>query len=183
MVQFSLVAAFAVVAFAAFAAGGTSGSTQDAGGAATPTVESAGVAASRAALNAHEPERLAALDAEDAKVEQAVANGNVFRDREEIGDWVADNLPGVPGLSVSTGSTVVEGDRIAWARVYPGTYTGRYPGLPADEGQPFELRGVSRLTVRDGLITRETVYVDYASFLARVGPQPEPGLLRSTPAS
>ena len=183
MVRFSLAAAFAVVAFATFAAGGTSGSTQDAGGAATPTVELAAVAAHMAALNAHEPERVAARYAEDAKVEQAVANGNVLRDLKEVGGWVANNLVGVPDLAVSTESTVVEGDRIAWAWVCRGTCTQRYLGLPAGEGQPIALRGVSRQTVRDGLITRETVSLDNASFLAQVGAQPELGLLPGTSAS
>ena len=94
-----------------------------------------------AALNAHEPGRVAALYAEDAVVEQAVRGCHVLRGREEIAGWVAANLQGVPDLTVTTESAIVEGDRIAWQWVYHGAYTGQYPGLPAGHGQPIALRG------------------------------------------
>jgi len=146
---------------------------QEADPAASPVAEPAIVADYAAALNAHEPAEVASLYAEDAVVEQAVRGGNVFRGRAEIAGWVAANLQGVPDLTVTTESTIAEGDRIAWAWVYRGAYTGRYPGHPAGQGQPIELRGVSLLELRDGLIERETVYFDNESFLAQVGALPE----------
>ncbi len=128
-----------------------------------------------AALNAHQPGRVAALYAEDAVVEQAIENGNTFAGREEIREWVAANLQAIPDLEVTTESVISEGRRVAWAWIYRGTYTGQFPGLPAGQGQPVELRGVSLLELRDGRIGRETVYVDNAAFLAQVGAPAGPG--------
>jgi steroid delta-isomerase-like uncharacterized protein len=180
MARFWLAIAFVA---AALVAGGVRAVAQDGDPAATPAAEPAIVVAYAEALNAHEPERVAALYAEDATVEQAVRDGNLFRGRAEIAAWVADNLRGVPDLTVTTESAIVEGDRIAWQWVYRGAYTGQYPGLPAGEGQPIELRGVSLLTLEDGLIARETVYFDNASFLAQVGALPRSGAAAGTPTS
>ena len=66
-----------------------------------------------AALNAHEPERVAALYAEDAVVEQAIQNGNTFVGRDEIRGWVAANVQGIPDLAVTTESVISEGQRVA----------------------------------------------------------------------
>ncbi|MBW3632839.1 MAG: ester cyclase [Chloroflexi bacterium] len=122
-----------------------------------------------AALNAHEPERVAALYAEDAVVEQAIERGNTFVGRDEIRGWVAANVQGIPDLDVTTESIISEGQRIAWAWVYRGAYTGQFPGLPAGQGQPVELRGVSLLELQDNMIVRETVYFDNSAFLTQIG--------------
>jgi steroid delta-isomerase-like uncharacterized protein len=121
------------------------------------------------ALNAHEPDRVAALYAEDAVVEQAIQSGGTFVGRDEIRGWVADNMQGIPDLVVTTESTISEGEHIAWAWVYRGSYTGQYPGLPAGQGQLVELRGVSLLELRNSEIVRETVYFDNHAFLTQVG--------------
>lgn len=154
----------------------------EAGPAASPVAVPSPVGAFEAALNAHDPGRVAALYAEDAIVEQAVQDGGVFRGREEITAWVAANLQGVPDLTVTTESTVAEGDRVAWAWVYRGTDTGRYPDHPAGRGQPIELRGVSLFELRAGEIARETIYYDNAAFLTQVGVLPGPATPAGTPA-
>lgn len=128
-----------------------------------------------AALNAHDADRVAALYTDDAVVEQVVRDGNVFRGPAEITGWIAANLQGIPDLTVTTQSVITEGDRIAWAWLYEGSYTGQYPDLPAGQGQPIELRGVSLLTLRDGMIAEEAVYFDNASFLSQVGALPRSG--------
>ncbi len=79
--------------------------------AATPTP--AIIADYVAAPNAHDPERVAALYADAAVVEQAVRGGDVFRGRAEIAGWVAANLGGGPDLTVTTTSVILDGDRIA----------------------------------------------------------------------
>ena len=128
-----------------------------------------------AALNAHDPDRVAALYTDDAVVEQAVRDGNVFRGRVEIASWISANLGGVPDLTVVTEAVIAEGEQTAWAWVYRGTYAGQYPGLPPGRGQPIELRGVSLLELRDGRIGRETVYFDNYDFLVQVGALPGTG--------
>lgn len=51
-----------------------------------------------AALNAHNGERAAGFYTQDAQVTQAVQNGNTFTGRDEIADWVNDNVAGLPDL-------------------------------------------------------------------------------------
>ncbi len=174
MPRFPLLVAV-VAGAAALAAGAGRAATQEASPAASPAAAQDLVAGYAAALNAHDPDRVAALYAEDAVVAQAVRDGNVFEGRQEIRGWVAANLAGIPDLTVTTESVVAEGDRVAWAWVYRGAYAGRYPDLPAGRGQPIELRGVSLLELRDGRIGRETVYFDNYDFLVQVGALPGTG--------
>jgi steroid delta-isomerase-like uncharacterized protein len=138
---------------------------------ATPVAAPAIVSELQAALNAHDADAAAALYAEDAVVTQAVRDGNVFTGREQIRRWIAANLGGVPDLTVTTDTVIAEGDRIAWAWTYSGTYTGRFPGFSPGEGQPITLRVVSLLELRDELIARETLYYDNAAFLALTAAQ------------
>ncbi len=163
MHRFSVVVALFLVGAGLAFGGGRARSQESSPAAADPPPI---VAAYVEALNAHDPDRVAALYAEDAVVEQAVHDGDVFRGRAEIAGWVADNLGGVPDLTVTTDAVIAEGGRIAWAWVYHGSYTGQYPGLPAGHGQPIDLRGVSIFDLRDGFIARETVFFDNATFLA-----------------
>ena len=159
------------------ASGGWRTAAEEAGPAASPVAPAALVADYVAALNAHDPDRVAALYAEDAVVEQAVQGGNVFRGRAEIAGWVAANLGGVPDLTVTTESVIAEGDRVAWAWVYRGAYSLHGP-VPWPAGGPRSAdraAGVSLLELRDGRIGRETVYFDNAAFLAEVGAPPGPG--------
>jgi steroid delta-isomerase-like uncharacterized protein len=130
------------------------------------------VLAYEAALNLHDAEQVAALYSEDAVVEQAIQDGNVFTGREEITTWIDDNLQGIPDLTVETQSIIVEANRIAWEWIYQGTYTGQFPGAPAGEGQPIFLRAVSLLEIQDGLIVRETIYFDNEAFMTQIGALP-----------
>ncbi len=63
------------------------------------------------------------------------------------------------GLTYEPEEILVEGDRVAAAYVMRAR---------ADD-TPFELRGVMRLTVRDGLIERRTDYFDSLTFLRQTG--------------
>jgi steroid delta-isomerase-like uncharacterized protein len=177
MPRISIVIATLLVA-AALLGGAGRAVAQEPGPAASPEAVPTIVAAYVEALNAHDPDRVAALYAEDAVVEQAVSGGHVFHGRAEIGAWVGDNLAGVPDLVVSTDAVIAAGDRIAWAWVYRGAYTGQYPRLPRGHGQPIELRGVSLFDLRDGRIAHEAVYFDNATFLAEAdapGATPDAG--------
>lgn len=123
-----------------------------------------------AALNAHDGKRAAAFYTEDAEVTQAVQNGNTFTGRDQIADWVDDNVAGLPDLEVTIGSVVQSDDRVAWEWTYSGSYTGQFPGAPVGEGQSVVLRGVSVMELNgDGLIARETLYFDNLSFFTQIG--------------
>ncbi len=178
MPRFSLLVAV-LAATVTLALGTCRVMAQDASPVASPVAVAALIADFVAALNAHDPNRVAALYTDDAVAEQMVRGGGVFRSREEIAGLIAANLEGVPDLTVTTESAIVEGDRIAWEWVYHGTYTGQYPGLPAGRGQPIELHGVSLLELRNGQIVREWLYFDNDDFMAQVGAQSA----SSTPAA
>jgi steroid delta-isomerase-like uncharacterized protein len=112
---------------------------------ATPTAgeEPEVVSAYTEEIGAHDADAVVALYTENAVVTQAVGNGNTFEGPDAIRAWVSDNLAAIPDLTTTTERVIVDGDRIAWQWVYRGTYTGAYPGLPAGQGQPIELRGAS----------------------------------------
>ena len=63
------------------------------------------------------------------------------------------------GLTYEAEEILVEGDRVAAA----------YVMRARADGKPFELRGVMRLTVRDGLIARRIDYFDSLTFLRQTG--------------
>lgn len=131
--------------------------------------EPAIVSAYAAALNAHDADALVALYADDAIVDQAIQNGLVLRGREAIRGWIAVNLTAVPDLRITTEQVIAQGDQIAWAWNFIGTYTGQFPGYPAGTGQPIALRLVSLLELRDGQIARQTLYYDNDAFVSQTG--------------
>jgi steroid delta-isomerase-like uncharacterized protein len=74
--------------------------------------------------------------------------------------------------AVFTGDTIVEGDRVALAWTLRGTHKAPFLNVPAT-GRTVEFRGVSMLTVADGLIVRGTRIWDVAGFLRSVRLLPE----------
>ena len=72
-----------------------------------------------------------------------------------LGDFLAT----FAGLTYEAEEILVEGDRAAAA----------YVMRARADGKPFEVRGVMRLTVRDGLIERRVDYFDSLTFLRQTG--------------
>ncbi len=128
-----------------------------------------------AAWNAHDPQRLAALYAEDAVVEVRIASNQVFHGPEQVAAWAAGNFAAVPDLRFEIGRVLVAGDRVALEWVYTGTYTGQLPGLPPGAGQAIRVPGATVFELRDGKIVRETLYYDLYLFLIQTGAVPAPG--------
>ena len=75
--------------------------------------------------------------------------------RTRLGDFLAT----FAGLTYEAEEILVEGDRVAAA----------YVMRAQADGKPFEIRGVMRLIVRDGLIERRVDYFDSLSFLRQTG--------------
>ncbi len=72
---------------------------------------------------------------------------------------LADFLATFVGLTYEAEEILVAGDRVAAA----------YVMRARADGKPFKIRGVMRLTVRDGLIERRTDYFDSLTFLRQTG--------------
>ncbi len=72
---------------------------------------------------------------------------------------LADFLATFVGLTYEVEEILVEGDRVVAA----------YVMRARADGTPFEIRGVMRLTVHDGLIERRVDYFDSLSFLRQTG--------------
>ncbi len=135
-----------------------------------------------AAWNAHDPQRLAALYAEDAVVDVRIASNQVFRGPDEVAAWAAGTFAAVPDLRFEIGRAFVAGDLVALEWVYTGTYTGQLPGLPPGAGQALRVPGATVFELRDGKIVRETLYYDLYLFLIQTGAVPAPGA-QATPAA
>ena len=79
--------------------------------------------------------------------------------RGEYRARLADFLATFAGLTYEAEEILVEGDRVAAA----------YVMRARADNKPFEIRGVMRLIVRDGLIERRVDYFDSLSFLRQTG--------------
>jgi steroid delta-isomerase-like uncharacterized protein len=114
--------------------------------------------ATYAAWNAHDPDGVAAVFAEDAVVVD-LGVGEV-RGRAAIRARVAAMLAGFPDLRLERKLLLVDADANADEWVMTGTHRGDYFGIPAT-GRGVEIHGatVSRFGP-DGLVVHDTNYVD-----------------------
>ena len=87
------------------------------------------------------------------------ALGLPSRGRADYLERLADFLVTFAGLTYEAEEILVEGDRVAAA----------YVMRARADGKPFEIRGMMRLTVRDGLIERRVDYFDSLTFLRQTG--------------
>ena len=106
-----------------------------------------------------DPEAVAAHVAEGFSNVHTSALGLPSQGRAEYLERLADFLVTFAGLTYEAEEILVEGDRVAAA----------YVMRARADGKPFEIRGVMRLTVRDGLIARRVDYFDSLTFLRQTG--------------
>ena len=121
------------------------------------------VAGYLAALNAGDPDRVAACVTDDFLNEHTSALGSTSHGR----DTYRGRLPGFLGqfesLRYEVVDTIVEGDRAA----------ARYRMTAMFEDHPLDIPGVMLFTVRDGLIAHRTDVWDSLTFLRQTGMAPE----------
>lgn len=70
-----------------------------------------------------------------------------------------DEALGMQGLHIEVVSRFAHGDQVVAEWVATGTHTGPFLGYPAS-GQTFNMRGMTVVTRRDGLIVKESLYYD-----------------------
>jgi steroid delta-isomerase-like uncharacterized protein len=113
------------------------------------------------ALNAGDPDRLAACVTEDFHNEHTSALGTGLRGRAAYRERLPRFLAEFAGLHYDVEDTIVEADRAAVA------YTMTCAWGPS--AAPVSIRGVFRFRVADGLIAHRVDYWDSAEFTRQVG--------------
>ena len=109
-----------------------------------------------------DPDVIASFVSEDFINEHTSALGSGCQGKDEYRRRLPGFIASMPGLSYEVESQIAEGDQVANA------YTLRARVNERD----IEVRGMMRITVRDGLITDRTDYWDSKSFLQQAGLEP-----------
>ena len=113
------------------------------------------------ALNAGDPDRIAACVTEDFHNEHTSALGRGLRGRSAYRERLPSFLAKFSGLRYDIEDTIIESDRAAVA------YTMTCSWGPSRA--PVSIRGVFRFRVVDGLIAHRVDYWDSAEFSRQVG--------------
>lgn len=106
-----------------------------------------------------EPAAIAAHVSSDFFNEHTSALGLPSQGKDEYLARLGGFLKAFVGLTFEIEEIIASGDRVAAA------YTMR----ARSDGTPIEIRGVMRMTIRDGLITHRTDYFDSLTFLRQTG--------------
>jgi steroid delta-isomerase-like uncharacterized protein len=124
--------------------------------------------ATYAAWNAHDPDAVAAVFAEDAVLTEVGRPGEI-RGRAAIRARAAMLLEAFPDFRLERIVLIVEGERHADRWVMTGTHRGTLFGLPAT-GRSVRVEGATftRLDA-DGLVTEDVHLTDFAGLMAQLG--------------
>jgi steroid delta-isomerase-like uncharacterized protein len=106
-----------------------------------------------------DPDVVASFVSNDFVNEHSSALGSGCQGKDEYRRRLPGFIASMPGLSYEVESQIAEGDQVANA------YTLRARVNERD----IAVRGMMRITVRDGLITDRTDYWDSKSFLQQAG--------------
>lgn len=109
-----------------------------------------------------DPDMVASFVSEDFINEHTSALGSGCQGKDEYRRRLPGFIASMPGLRYEVESQITEGDQVANA------YTLRARVNERD----IEVRGMMRITVRNGLITDRTDYWDSKSFLQQAGLEP-----------
>jgi steroid delta-isomerase-like uncharacterized protein len=117
---------------------------------------------------AHDADAVAAVFAEDAELVDA-ASGAIVSGRAAIRERTAALFAAFPDLRLERSMLLIDGHTNADQWEMSGTHRGSYLGL-APSGRRFELRGATFSEFDgDGLVVRDTNYVDVRSLLVQLG--------------
>jgi ketosteroid isomerase-like protein len=108
-----------------------------------------------------DPDDIAARVTVDFVNEHTSAIGRGCEGRDAYRQRLPGFLGGFAGLAYEVEDVVVEGSRVVAAYTMRAQWQG---------DQPIEVRGVQRLTIRDGLVARRVDYWDSLVFLLQVDP-------------
>lgn len=121
-----------------------------------------------AAWNAHDPDAVAAVFAEDAVTRDA-GNPNVANGRGEVRMRAVELLTAFPDLRLERLDLVVDGPRHAGRWVLTGTHQGELLGI-APTGRSVRVEGATFTILNgDGLVAEDFHFVDIAGLLRQLG--------------
>jgi steroid delta-isomerase-like uncharacterized protein len=117
-----------------------------------------------AALNAHDPDAIAACVTEDFVSEHASGMGQGVAGRAAYRERLPAFLGDFEDLRYQPEAVIADGAQAAVPYAMTATWLGDPP-----RRHLIKLRGVFRFAVRDGLIAQRTDYWDSADFLRQTG--------------
>jgi steroid delta-isomerase-like uncharacterized protein len=120
-----------------------------------------------AAWNAHDPDAVAAIFAEDAEIVD-VMTGEVLKGRDAIREQAAARFAAFPDFRLERRMLLIDRTTNADQWVMTGTHEGDFLGL-APTGRRVEVAGATFSEFRDdGLVVRDTHYIDVGALLRQL---------------
>jgi steroid delta-isomerase-like uncharacterized protein len=124
--------------------------------------------ATYAAWNAHDPDAVAAVFAEDAVTRES-GRPDEQRGRDAIRARAAAMLAAFPDFRLERLALVIDGERHADRWVMTGTHRGELFGIPAT-GKTVRLEGATFTRLGpDGLVVEDIHHTDFAALMAQLG--------------
>ena len=124
--------------------------------------------ATYAAWNAHDPDAVAAVFAEDAVTRDA-GSDDVSVGREVVRDRAARLFAAFPDLRLERMALVIDAKRHADRWVLTGTHEGELLGMPAT-GRSVRVEGATFTVMNDdGLVAEDHHYMDLVGLLTQLG--------------
>lgn len=123
------------------------------------------------AWNSYDLERVLPYYSEDYEAVD-IGEPQVQHGRESVREMLVRYWKAFPDLRFRVTDTVAEGDRIAISWSAEGTHQGTIMNIPPT-GRKVQIRGVSIIDVKGGLVTRGQYIWDLAGMLRHMGLLPE----------
>lgn len=124
--------------------------------------------ATYAAWNAHDPDAVAAVFAEDAVLLEA-GSPNVLRGRAAIRERAVALLTAFPDFRLERLDLLIDGERHADRWIMTGTHRGPLFGIPAT-GRSVRVEGATFTRMgAHGLVVEDVHFADMAGLLAQLG--------------
>ena len=125
------------------------------------------------AVNRHDPDGVVANNADDCE-DNFVAIG-VFRGKDAIKAFFVETFAAFPDFTMTVDRITADDESAVVQWHAEGTFSGGpFRGVqPTDKR--VEIQGVDVMEVRDGLLRRNTIYYDGASFARQIGLLPPEG--------
>jgi steroid delta-isomerase-like uncharacterized protein len=123
------------------------------------------------AWNSHDIEKVLGFYAPEC-VSDDVGQASLLHGREGLHTMLTAYWKAFPDLQFSVKDIIVEDARLAIAWVAQGTHQGTIMNIPPT-GHRVQVRGMSMLDVKDGLVVRAQYIWDIAGMLRHMGLLPE----------